>query len=436
MNRKLLLAVADDEAAQRRLLRDALESAGYAVRECANGEEALAAADAAQLMLLDVRMPGLSGLEVLEKIRKSHPKLPVILLTAYIDVRDAVHAIRQGAADYLEKPVDLDELITVIDETLGVKEDRAGMLPLPEGVIAESEAMRRIFQQALRVAETDSTVLLSGESGSGKEVIAGAIHQASSRADRPMVVLNCAAVPAELLESELFGHVKGAFTGAETPREGRFAEADGGTLFLDEIGELPVQLQPKLLRVLETGVFRPVGGDREKKVDTRVIAATNRDLRAETDAGGFREDLYYRLNVFPIEVPPLRERREDILPLADHFLHATRKRLSPAAQRRILAHHWPGNVRELRNALERAAILSDGNLILPEHLPPALEKPETPQHGEGNAGGEGQPETMEEIQKRAILDALEKTEGNKTRAAEMLGISRRNLIYKLRSWGM
>jgi len=302
---------------------------------------------------------------------------------------------------------------------------------LPEGVVAESAAMRGVFQQAARVAAADATVLLLGESGAGKEVIARFVHAHSARARVPLVAMDCTSLPETLAESALFGHEKGAFTGAEAARRGRFEEADGGTVFLDEIGELPLTLQPKLLRVLETGVFRRVGGQEERSADVRVIAATNRNLEDEVKRGAFREDLYYRLNVFPIQIPPLRDRADDILPIADGFLKAQRKRISPAAQRLLLAHAWPGNVRELRNVMERAAILSNGALILPPDLPPNLQRITPVPAESGVLVGD-----MQEIQRRAILEALEKTRGNKTQAAQLLGISRRNLIYKLRAYGL
>lgn len=429
------IAVVDDEAAHRILLKNALERAGYDTVLCPGPHEALAVLAECDLMLLDVRMPGMSGLEVLERARQIRPQLPIILLTAYIDIRDAVTAIKQGAVDYLEKPVDLDELIVAIEDVLGVGGAPADEqeLVLPNGVVAESEAMRQVFQQATRVAPARATVLLLGESGVGKEVLAQFIHARSPRAAHPLVAVDCTTLPDQLAESILFGYEKGAFTGAESARQGRFAEADGGTLFLDEIGELPLPLQPKLLRVLETGAFRRVGGAEDQTVDVRVIAATNRDLGAEVQRGTFREDLYYRINVFPLLAVPLRARLEDILPLADKFLHPYHKRLSPAAQRLMLAYAWPGNIRELRNVMERAAILSNGSLILPADLPPALQNttPAAEEPDTNEPAGD-----MQSIQRRAILEALEKTGGNKTQAAQMLGISRRNLIYKLRAYGL
>ena len=434
MSEPQTVAIIDDEPAQRSLLENALQRAGYATRTGENGEQALALANDCDLMLLDVRMPVMTGLEALARLAKSHAELPVILLTAYIDVRDAVAAIKQGAVDYLEKPVDLDELVAAIDDALGVsgRSVAGDGLALPPGVVAESECMRGAFRQAARVAETDAAVLLLGESGVGKEVAARYIHEHSRHADGAMVVVDCTTLPRELAESVLFGHEQGAFTGADSRHEGRFQEANGGTIFLDELGELPLDLQPKLLRVLESGSFRRVGGTQDLHTKVRVIAATNRRLEEEVAAGRFREDLFYRLNVFPIEIPPLRDRGDDILPLAEALLRPHHKRLAPAAQRQLLTYDWPGNVREMRNAMERAAILSTGDLVLPADLPPALQevKPQA-RRGGGVLVGD-----MKAIQRQAIMEALEKTGGNKSHAAELLGISRRNLIYKLRAYGM
>ena len=425
------IAIVDDERAQLELLSTALRSSGYLTVKCANGVEALAAAPDCSLMLLDVRMPGMSGLEVLERVKTEWPALPVILLTAFIDVRDAVAAIKAGALDYLEKPVDIDELVAAVDDALGTNGSRpVAPLDVPPSVVAESGPMRHLFEQAARVADSDVTVLLLGESGVGKEVVARFIHDSSGRKGLPLVRVDCGSLPENLVESELFGHEKGAFTGADAQRKGQFEVANGGSVFLDEIGELPLPVQPKFLHVLESGIFRRVGGNRELKTDARVIAATNRDLEQDVHQGRFREDLFYRLNVFPLSIPPLRERPDDILPLADHFLKGRKLRLSPAAERLLRAYLWPGNVRELRNAMERAAILANGSLILPGDLPPQLQKVTVSSAPPSVLVGD-----MEEIQRRAVLEALEKTHGNKTRAAALLGISRRNFIYKLRDYG-
>ncbi len=431
---KPLIAIVDDEASQRQLYDNALQRAGYRTVLCRNGAEGLAQAGACDLMLLDVRMPGMSGLDLLKEVRETRPELPAILLTAFIDVRDAVTAIKQGALDYLEKPIDLDELIAAVDDALGRSGrivSEAGGLDLPAGVVAESPLMRRVFEQATRAAASNVTTLLLGESGSGKQVLAEFIHQRSLRTNKPFVSLDCGALPENLVESELFGHEKGAFTGAESSRRGRFEEADGGTLFLDEVGELPVPVQPKFLRALELGTFRRVGGEKDLKADVRLVAATNRDLADEVKAGRFREDLFYRLNVFCLTLPPLRERREDILPLAEGYLAGRRQRLAPAAERLLMTHDWPGNVRELRNAIERASILANGSLILPTDLPASVQDTQLTEKPGSVLVGD-----MQAIQKRAILEALEKTQGNKTHAAGLLGISRRNLVYKLREYGL
>ncbi len=441
---RLRIAVVDDDAQQRLLLRQALEEAEYEVLEGADGQEAfdLALSQPLDAMLLDVRMPRMDGLEALRRIKAAKPEMVIILLTAYIDLRDAVDAIKTGAQDYLEKPVDLDELVVAVDDALGISR-LASLVPdgedldLPGDVIAESPAMQAVFREARRVAPTDLGVLILGESGTGKEVLARYIHNLSQRAQGSFVAVNSAALPENLIESELFGHEKGAFTGAVARKAGRFEEASGGTLFLDEIGEMPLTLQPKLLRVLEARQLRLVGGSKDIPVDVRIVAATHRDLEAEVRQGRFREDLLYRLNVFTLRIPPLRERREDILPLAERFLKEQGlhgKRFSPAAQRILIEAAWPGNVRQLRNAAVRAGLLSRGSLILPDELPETLQ-PASSDEG-GGASPIVPPGGMDEIQKQAILKALEQTAGNKTRAAQLLGISRRNLIYKLRSYGL
>ncbi len=439
-----LIAVVDDDAQQRRILRDALLAADYAVVEAENGLGAIALSRTQPLdaLLLDVCMPEMNGLEALSTIKQEHPQLVVILLTAFIDVRDAVTAIKNGAHDYLEKPVDLDELIVAVDEALdrergGTTRSSEPELQLPPGIIAESHAMRSVLHEALRVAPTEAPVLILGESGTGKEVVARFIHDHSTRSRHPFMAVNCAALPENMIESELFGHERGAFTGAVQAKPGRFEEASGSTLLLDEIGEMPLALQPKLLRVLEEQTLRRLGGTREIKVDSRVIAATNRALENEVREGRFREDLLYRINLFTLHIPPLRERRDDILPLADRFLQGQgvrEKRFSPAVQHALMEYPWPGNVRELRNAVIRAAIIARGSLILPDDLPEPMRATDV------NPGEtlpvEGLTGDMEEIQKKAILNALQQTGGNKTHAANLLGISRRNLIYKLRSYGM
>ena len=306
-----------------------------------------------------------------------------MLVTAYADVRDAVLALKLGAVDYLSKPVDLDELVAAVKDCLGIRSyDKQVEIPseVLEGVVAESLPMMTLLRDAYRVSGTKVTVLLTGESGVGKEVIAQFIHRASSRKKKPLIAVNCAAIPGQLLGSELFGHEKGAFTGAEAKRLGRFREADGTTLFLDEIGDMPLELQPALLRALENNTITPLGSDKEISVDYRLIAATNQSLMEAVEEGNFRSDLFYRLNVIALEIPPLRERREDIIPLARHFIveaGGKGKRLSRAVIELLQTYSWPGNVRELCNAMQRAHILSNTDVILPEHLPPTI-RPDSP----------------------------------------------------------
>ncbi|NMC20366.1 MAG: sigma-54-dependent Fis family transcriptional regulator [Thermogutta sp.] len=427
--------VVDDEPSQRQLFAESVRQLGFAVIEAGSGEEAveIASRRSPDLVLLDVRLPGISGLEALRRIREGTPDLPVLLITAYADVRDAVAALKSGACDYLTKPVDLEELKTAILDQLGESHDKASgvaeLPPLPPDIVFADPAFRRVLETSALVAPTEAPVLILGPSGSGKDVIARLICRWSRRAEGPFVAANCAGLPETLIESELFGHVKGAFTGAQTDRKGYFRAAHGGTLFLDEIGELPLHLQAKLLRVLENGEITPVGSDQMVRVDFRLIAATHRDLTEAVAEGRFREDLFYRLNVFELRVPPLRERREDILPLARHFAaqFAGRPvRFSPQAASALLAHPWQGNVRELRNAVQRACLLARGDVVLPEHLPPQISR--TVEGYEDRQTGR-----LDLVERAAILATLEECGGNRTLAARKLGISRRTLIYKLRA---
>jgi DNA-binding NtrC family response regulator len=434
------ILVIDDEKRHRDLYAETLRTAEFNVLTAENADVAssILARTEVAMIVSDVRMPGKDGIAFLEEIMKSRPGTPYLLITAYADVREAIQALRLGAVDYLEKPVDLDELVTAVRDALGIRNtglDQAIRPELTAGIIAESTAMRTILSEANRVAASDASVLITGESGVGKEVLAAFLHRAGPRAKKPLVVLNCAAMPANLIGSELFGHEKGAFTGAVAGRRGRFREADGGTLFLDEIGDMPLELQPALLRALDSGMIAPLGNDREIRVDVRLIAATNKVLSREVEAKRFREDLFYRLNVFTFEIPPLRERPEDILALANRFLahgSGTARRLSPAAATILERHSWPGNVRELANAMERASILATTPVILPEHLPQSIlratENSSVPKQNFLPSGIK----SIDELEQNAIRDALEKTGGNRTRAAELLGISRRTLLYKLK----
>ena len=442
--REPYLLVVDDDPGQRSLVETFLRSQGHRVETAASGADALKRAESAPpaLVISDVRMPGMTGLELLRAVKRAHPGLPVLLVTAYAGVRDAIGAIRDGAADYLEKPIDLDELAALVRRLLNTGGPRpAGdaVPPLPPDVVAGSGAMREALRVTALAAPSDARLLITGETGTGKEVVAGLVHQWSPRAGGPFVKVNCAAIPENLLESELFGHEKGAFTGAAARRVGRFEEAAGGTLFLDEIGEMSPALQAKLLRATQDGTFCRVGSNTELRVDVRILSATHRDLEREVAEGRFREDLYYRLNVMEIPVPPLRARPEDILPLALHFatVHGGGKaRLSPDAVRCLEAYAWPGNVRELRNAMERAALLARGGVLLAEHLPPRVREaggaePEAAAEADPGAGPAGQ---LAAIERDAILKCLREHEFNRSETARALGISRRTLTYRLREY--
>ncbi|MCR4414141.1 MAG: sigma-54 dependent transcriptional regulator [Thermoguttaceae bacterium] len=435
------ILIVDDEAAQRRLLAGFVESLGYRAAEAGSGEEAIGAVRQRRpdMVLLDVRLPGLSGIDVLAEIRKFDETLPVLLITAFADLRQAVAAIKGGADDYLAKPIDLDELEAAISDALGKgrpPESRgAGEPPwtgrLPPGFVCHSAAMRHVVETAAVVAQSNAPVLILGPSGSGKEMIAQLIHLWSPRAGGPLVAANCAGLPESLIESELFGHTKGAFTGAGQARQGVFRAAHGGTLFLDEIGEMPLPIQPKLLRALESGEITPVGSDTPVTVDARLVAATNRDLAEAVAQGRFREDLYYRINVVELAVPPLCERIDDVLPLAQRFASefaGSPVRISPQAVECLLAYPWPGNVRELRNAIQRACLLCRGDVILPEHLPPRIAAP-----GAQAAAAPASAGRLSQVEQATILATLAECHGNRTHAAKKLGISRRALIYKLRA---
>ena len=430
------ILIVDDDAGQRSLLHSFLKSQGFETVPVDSGARALETlrAQPFSMMISDVRMPGMTGLETLRLARKEHPVLPVLLVTAYADVKEAVGAMRDGALNYLTKPIDLDELLATVQRATGVSGEGALKLDndrqLPESVVARSPQMQTLYRDAALIAASETRVFISGESGVGKEVLADVIHAWSARANGPLVKVNCAAIPETLLESELFGHVKGAFTGATSQRIGRFEEANGGTIFLDEIGEMTPQLQAKLLRVTQDGRFQRVGANLEIHTNARIIACTNRNLEEAVKSGRFREDLFYRLNVVELNIPPLRERREDILPLAALFLGQFtqgRARFSQAVTDCLAQYAWPGNVRELRNVMERAALLCRGEMVLPEHLPARL------------AAGAAQPTTtashdtekLEDIERQTILRALKEHDFNRTETAKALGISRRTLVYRL-----
>ena len=431
------ILIVDDDPGQRSLLNSFLHSQGFETALAESGERALEMLRAGKfaMMISDVRMPGLSGLETLRLARQAHVTLPVLLVTAFTDIRDAVAAMRDGAVNYLPKPIDLDELLNSVRQALGISKpvplqyDQEKQLP--DYVIARSPLMQAVFRDASLIAPSETRVLITGESGVGKEVVADVIHAWSARAKGPLVKVNCAAIPETLLESELFGHEKGAFTDARARRIGRFEEANDGTIFLDEMAEMSLSLQAKLLRVTQDGRFQRVGSNREIHTNARILAASNRILEDEVKNGRFREDLFYRLNVVELNIPPLRERREDILPLASRFIEEIargRARFSDTVAECLERYAWPGNVRELRNAMERAVLLSRSELILPEHLPARVRATaEPPVAAEALAD----PARLEEIERQAILQALQQHDFNRTETARALGISRRALLYKL-----
>jgi two-component system response regulator HydG len=431
------ILVVDDDQGQRSLLETFLRAKGYRTQSAASGEAALQllAEEPFSMMISDVRMAGMSGIETLRRVREKHRDLPVLLVTAFADIRSAVSAMRDGAVNYLAKPIDLDELMASVRLALAPGSEpeaaREAESPIPSGVITKSPLMQAVFRDAAVIAPSETRVLITGESGVGKEVVADVIHLWSKRTNGPLVKVNCAAIPENLLESELFGHEKGSFTGAVQQRIGRFEEANGGTIFLDEIGELPPPLQAKLLRIINDGTFRRIGSSGDLRTNARVIAATNRELEAQIAAGRFREDLFYRLNVMEIHIPPLRERREDILPLATHFIgqfSRQKSRFSASVANILMRYTWPGNVRELRNAMERAALLSRGEIVLPEHLPARLLAASAESSTRSPAD---EPLRLEEIEREAILRALRKNNYNRTETARELAISRRALTYKL-----
>ncbi|MBM3334284.1 sigma-54-dependent Fis family transcriptional regulator [Candidatus Sumerlaeota bacterium] len=435
----LPILVVDDDEGQRSLLQSFLTRQGFEIIAASSGNEALdiLGAQPIAMMISDVRMPGLSGLEALRHARAKRPNLPVLLVTAYAHIRDAVNAMRDGAINYLEKPIDLDELLALVRDSVGIHGPAPGYvaddLKLPANVIAQSPRTREVFREVALVAPSETRVLLTGESGVGKEVVADMIHAWSSRAARLLIKVNCAAIPDTLLESELFGHEKGAFTGATSQRIGRFEEADRGAILLDEVSEMSPALQAKLLRVTQDGGFHRVGSNQERKTNVRILAATNRNLEQEVEQGRFREDLFYRLNVVEIYVPPLRDRPEDILPLAQLFagqFSEGNPRFSASAAAALQFYDWPGNIRELKNAMERAALMARGNVILPEHLPQRIQEAVRPPAEASSAAAEGS--RLEEIERATILQTLREHNFNRTETARVLGISRRALIYKLR----
>ncbi len=445
------ILIVEDEDKLRRVIQLHLESAGFEVDGAPTAEQALPLATIVDLVITDLRLPGMDGLQLIQQLQARGIQAAVIVMTAHGSVETAVDAMKLGAADFLQKPFSLDHLTTIVEKVLAIQSLRNENQRLRQemdqryqfdNIIGRSAAMREIFHTVERVAPTRATVLLAGESGVGKDLIARAIHQHSPRKNHAFVKINCTALPENLMESELFGYEKGAFTGAAASKPGKFEQADGGTAFLDEIGDVPGNIQVKLLRVLQDRQFERLGSNLTRHVDVRVIAATNVDLRAALEQGRFREDLYYRLNVVPISIPPLRDRKEDIPFLAMHFVRTLSKELgsvandiSPAAMDRLIAHPWPGNVRELENTIERSLVLASGEILQPADIRieaprsmPSMGSQDTPLLPEG--------ETLEHWEQMMIREALRRANGNKSQAARMLGLTRNALRYRLSQMGM
>ncbi len=445
--------IVDDDEAHAEALAESLQLDGYTTALAGSGREGVERLGEASFdaVLTDLVMHDLDGLELLKNAQRLQPEAAVLLITGHGSVETAVDAMRRGAADYIEKPVRLNELRARLERAIETRRLRRDNRELRaqlderygvEGLIGNSPQMQKVFTVLRQVAPTNATVLVLGESGTGKELVARAVHLNSPRRERHFVAMNCAALSEGLIESELFGHTKGAFTGAVTAKEGRIVYADGGTLFLDEVGDMPLETQAKLLRVLETREVQPVGGNRTQKVDIRLVAATNRDLRAQVAKGRFREDLLYRLAVVTIELPPLRDRRGDLPLLIDHFLvefaraHGRPQRaLAPEARAVLLRHPWPGNVRELRNAIETMVLLADGDVIqlgdVPDSLQEAAAQAPPPRTGYELGG-----RSLAEVERDLIRANLELVEGNRQRAAQVMGIGERTLYRKIKEYGL
>ena len=444
MNNALTILVVEDQNREREALSRMLKSEGYRTIAASNRPEAVRAfKDPVDLVVCDLRLGTDNGLEVLKEWRDTKPSVPVLMVTAYGDIHSAVEAMKLGASDYLTKPLKPDELLMLLNRYLPMRAREKKQNAINIGgigrMIGQSDRMREVFDQIHRVATSDSTVLIVGESGTGKELVASAIHENSRRRNSPFIAVNVTALPDALIESELFGYVRGAFTGAVESREGRFRAANSGTLFMDEVGDLPLTLQPKLLRVLETYSFAPVGSNLESQVDIRLIAATSRVLPEMVQDGQFRIDLYHRLNVLTIELPPLRDRPSDIPILVEHFLVDCAKRhlrevpgVAPELLNYLQQYEWPGNVRQLRNVIENMLVMGDEKVLTLRNLPKYLSgNPLSEQHPSGKGGF-----NLENLEKEAILSALKKSFGNRTHAAHTLGISVRTLQRKLKLWGL
>ena len=446
---KSRILIVEDEDKLRRVLELQLESAGFEVEQAGSAETALPMIDRADLVLTDLRLPGMDGLELLSLIRRQNSRTPVVVMTAFGTIENAVEAMKIGASDFLLKPFSLDHLTTVVEKALEVRALRDENLKLREqlgwryefdNIVGRSAVMQEIFADIMRVAPSRATVLLAGESGVGKDLIARAIHYHSPRRDRPFVKINCSAIPENLMESELFGFEKGAFTGAMVAKPGKFEQADTGTVFLDEIGDVPAVTQVKLLRVLQERELERLGSNKTRHIDVRVLAATNQDLRAALEQGTFREDLYYRLNVVPMNIPALRERKEDIPALAQHFVQKLARdsgsrveSITDAAIEKLLGYYWPGNVRELENVIERSLVLCTGTKLdagdIRMDLAPRSRTPVA-------TGFLPDGMTLDDYEQSLIREALRRADGNKSQAARLLGLTRNALRYRLTQMGL
>jgi DNA-binding NtrC family response regulator len=443
------ILIVDDDVQMTVMLKKVLEKEGYDVETALNGQDALAKSAAGDLDLIisDIRMPGMDGLEFLERIKGNHQDVPVVLMTAFGSIEAAVESMKKGAYHYIAKPFKTEQLLSVVEAALRERKLQLEVAGLRReitkefcfsNIIGKSPVMQELFSLIRRVARTKSTVIIYGKSGTGKELVAKALHYNSPRADKAFVAFNCAAIPETLLETELFGHAKGAFTDARYAKKGLFVEADGGTLFLDEIGDMPVSIQGKLLRAIQEREIRPVGATQDIKIDVRLVAATHHDLQQLLKEGKIREDLYFRLNVVPINLPELKDRKEDIPPLVRHFIkkYAVENNQKPLnvsreTMRILMEYSWPGNVRELENVLERAAILTEGPMIQPENLPEGL-------RSAPYASDEEIPISfsLENLEKKHIQDILNLTRGNQSEAAKILGIDRRTLYRKIKAYNL
>jgi len=446
---KKRILVVEDEDKLRRVIELQLSSAGFDVDKAATAEDGLKIVDRADLVLTDLKLPGMGGLELLALIRRQNAQVPVVVMTAFGSIETAVESMKAGATDFLLKPFSLDHLMQVVNKALEVRALRDENRQLKEelgrryefdNIIGRSPPMQEIFATIERVGPTRATVLLAGESGVGKDLIARAIHFHSPRRDRPLVKINCTAIPENLMESELFGYEKGAFTGAQTTKPGKFEQADTGTVFLDEIGDVPPAIQVKLLRVLQEREFERLGSNQTRHIDVRVVAATNQDLRAALEQGTFREDLYYRLNVVPLNIPPLRERKVDIPFLANHFVHKLApdtgcrvESITDAAIEKLMSYHWPGNVRELENVIERSLVMCTGTALDAADI--KLESAPRPRpQSDSHFLPEGM--SLDQYEQDIIREALRRADGNKSQAARLLGLTRNALRYRLTQMGL